>query len=434
MISPSASPPWCYALIDTQALQHNLAVIQKHCSREHVVAMLKSNAYGHGAVGVAQLLQRAGVSRFGVATLQEAVQLREAGITGTILLSGAGWLLQTEELIARRIIPLVSDAAELSVIADHVRRSCVDGAYTVHLKVDTGMSRMGVVFREKNPGLFVSVLQQLRHSERLKLQGMCTHFADADMKNSQAMLEQMRLFACAVQLARQEGLHPTVLHVANSAAILQGYCREEQHTNTQPPKNSKQLSGVSRAAVLKQPEWWVRPGGALYGLNPMGDGESCHLKPVLSWKAPIVLRKCVKKGSRVGYASTWTARRETQIAVLAVGYGDGYKRLLSNRGHVLIGGLPAPIVGRISMDLTTVDVTDIYNQLGPDSCAMGVTATLLGQEGKHCIMAWDLARLCDTIPYEICTSIASRVPRFYAGHDFDLNCNIQKSVVFVKYI
>lgn len=401
------APPWCYALIDTQALQHNLAVIKQHCPHARIVAMLKSNAYGHGAVGVAQVLQRAGVSRFGVATLQEAVQLREAGIAGTILLSGAGWLLQTQQLVARRIIPLISDAAELSVIADQVRRSCVDAArYPVHLKIDTGMSRMGIAFGEKNPEGLLSILRQLQHHKQLQLQGMCTHFADADVSNCQAMNEQMRLFAQAVRLTCKQGLHPTVLHVANSAAMLQGYCQGGQHSMLQQTP--------ADAAGIKQPAWWVRPGGALYGLNLMDpSAAACNLKPVLSWQAPIVLRKCIAKGRAVGYGSTWTAARTSQIAVLAVGYGDGYQRLLSNRGRVLVSGMPAPIIGRISMDLTTIDVTDVYRQLGPDSCRMGVVATLLGQEGQHRITAWELAHACHTIPYEVCTSIAARVPRVY---------------------
>ncbi|MEM7403300.1 MAG: alanine racemase [Myxococcota bacterium] len=400
-MTTTSVPHWCYILINKEALYHNLAVIQRHCPHEQIVAMLKSNSYGHAAVSIAQLLQRAGVSRFGVATLQEAIQLRDAGITGTILLSGAGWLLQTEELIARRITPLLSDAQELDAVVRHVQSSCIDGSYAVHLKIDTGMSRMGIAFDAQHPTMLLSVLQQLQQTPRLQLQGMCTHFAHADVKNKAAMQQQLQRFAAAVQLAQQQGLQPTVLHVANSAAILQGYC------------NAGQQSVLNNHNI----QWWIRPGGALYGLNSMTDDPThCPFKPVLSWHAPVVLRKRIKKGDRVGYAGTWTAPRDTQLAVLAVGYGDGYARLLSNRGHVLIAGSPAPIIGNISMDLTTVDVTNIYQQQGPDSCRMGATATLIGQQGQHNITAWNLAHLCHTIPYEICTRISSRVPRYCVDH------------------
>lgn len=390
---------WCRAIIDTDALAHNLAVVKQHCPGSTVVAMVKSNAYGHGMGLVTQALQQAGVTRFGVATLDEAAALRDAGITGTILLADTGWTESPETLVELEIIPLLSSVREVHVLHEHLSRARSTRPYPVHLKVDTGMSRMGVTLHEGENSL-ARALDRIKQSAALRLHGVCTHFADADEWDDRSLRSQIKLFGGALHHVYQTGLSPQVLHMANSSAILRGYHQ----------------GGGLFDHPAQQSCWWVRPGGLLYGLNLFASGnhEQDDFRPVLTWQAPILLRKRISKGARVGYGGTWSAARETEIAVLAAGYGDGYNRLLSNRGCVLIGGQRAPIAGRISMDLTTVDVTDVHRRRGEKSCQQGTYATLLGRQGDESIDAWELACLCDTIPYEVCTSITARVRRIAA--------------------
>ncbi|MEM7496098.1 MAG: alanine racemase [Myxococcota bacterium] len=399
---------WCHAIIDTNALTHNLAVVKRHCPGSAVVAMVKSNAYGHGATIVAKALQQAGVTRFGVATLHEAAALREAGITGTILLADTSWVKSPRILVDLEITPLLSSVREIQVLHEHLSRAHATQPYPVHLKVDTGMSRMGVTLHEGTNSL-AHALDRIKQSPALHLHGMCTHFADADEWDDTSLCCQIKLFGQALHRTYQMGLSPQVVHMANSSAIFRGY---------------HQGKGLLDHPA-RQPCWWARPGGLLYGLNLSAPGdheqiasagsvkntEQDNLRPVLLWRAPILLRKRIPKGARVGYGGTWRAERDTEIAVLAAGYGDGYNRLLSNGGCVLIGGQRAPIVGRVSMDLTTVDVTDVQRRRGEESCRQGAHATLLGRQGDESIDVWELARLCGTIPYEICTSITARVRR-----------------------
>ncbi len=398
---------WCHAIIHTDALAHNLAVVKQHCPTSAVVAMVKSNAYGHDVAIIAQALQQAGVTRFGVATFDEAVALRDAGITGTILLADTSWVESPKALMDLAITPLISSVHEIQVLQEHVLRTRCTQPYPVHLKVDTGMSRMGVtLYPGKNS--VAHALDRIKQTPWVHLQGMCTHFADADECDDSLLRCQIKHFGRALNQTYQTGLAPQVVHIANSAALLRGYHQGRGLLDT----------------LAKQPQWWVRPGGLLYGLNLLAQGAhkqsnasepGVNLRGVLTWRAPILLRKRIPKGACVGYGSTWRAERDTEIAVLAVGYGDGYNRLLSNRGHVLIGTQRAPIVGRVSMDLTTVDVTDVQCRLGKEACQQGVYAVLLGPQGEKSVDPWELARLCSTIPYEICTSITARVPRIIAS-------------------
>jgi alanine racemase len=364
-----------YATVNLAALAHNLSRIRPYLhSGCEVMAIVKANAYGHGAVETAQALARHGIERFAVASLDEGIALRQAGLSTSIVVLGALFEEQIADLVAYQLTPVVSDGRILPALAKAAHSRQVP--HPIHLKIETGMGRLGFS-PEELPALLDNPLLR----SPLQIEGVMTHLADADGKDSTFTIRQLDTFDAALGQIRQRGLTPPLVHAANSAAIVRF------------PSAHYSL---------------VRPGIMLYGYHTLPDTVSApDLRPVLSLHTTIAQLRTLPRGGTVSYNGTFVATRPTRIAVLPIGYADGYSRRLSHRGSVLIRGRRAPIVGLVCMDMIMVDVTD----LGP--VQVGETVTLIGQQGGDSIWADEIAAWIGTIPYEVLCGIGSRVPRLY---------------------
>jgi alanine racemase len=364
-------PTW--AEIDLDALLHNLALVRRRVGDRPLLAVVKADAYGHGAVEVARVLEQAGVACLGVALPEEGVELRRAGIRAPILLLGGLTAEQAGLALEHDLTPAVFRADQVEALEAEAERRGAE--VRVHLKVDTGMGRLGVPAAEV--GSFAAVLAAAR---RVRLGGAFSHFAVADDPADPFTRGQVERFLGALGALRERGLEPSQVHLANSAAV------------TDHP-----------------PAWMtlVRPGIVLYGYPPSDRVRREAWRPVLSLHSRIIYLKDIPAGASLGYGRTFVAARPSRIASLAIGYDDGLPRLLSNRGHVLVGGRPAPIVGRISMDLTTVDVT------GVPGVAAGDRAVVIGRDGDQALGADRVAAWADTIVWEVLCGIGARVPRLY---------------------
>lgn len=366
-------PTFC--AIDLEALRWNFQEVRKKTGPGvKVLSIVKANAYGHGACEVSRTLDGAGSDAFGVATLEEGVELREAGIQSPILILAGLYPDQLDAMRQFRLTPAVYDLDTLHDLEALAQSRGI--SLNFHLKVDTGMGRIGPLALEID-----SWLPELQKLKALRLEGLFSHFSQAESVHGNYTQRQLETFRHVVQRLRDEGHRPFLIHLANSAAVI-----------TLP------------AAHFTM----VRPGLMLYGVYPSPKMEDrVALRPVLSWKTRILQLKKVPEGSSISYGQTFVTQKESLIAILPVGYADGYPRLLSNRAAVLVRGKRAPIVGRVCMDLTMVDVTDIGEvQQGDD-------VVLLGKQGEEAISADEMARWADTISYEILTSIGPRVPRVY---------------------
>jgi alanine racemase len=322
-------------------------------------------------------LERAGADGICVALLEEAVELRDAGIMAPILVMGGYYGRSSGDLLRHRLTPVVHDPAQIETLAQEVRHGSGEGL-KIHLKIDTGMGRLGILPRD-----LTAVGGLLAKNPEIQLEGLMTHFASADSEDLESLETQLDEFDAATRLIASMGLSPTVRHAANSAALLK----------------------LPRARLD-----WVRPGIALFGVEPI-PGIAPELKPVMRVQTRVVATRTLDPGQSVGYGSTWTARRTSHIATIPMGYADGLSRSLSNRGAVLVRGQVAPIVGVISMDMTMIDVTDIEGATSGDECV--VLGSQRGPHGEVTITAADMARQLGTIPWEVLTSISRRVPRFY---------------------
>lgn len=364
-----------YATVNLAALAHNLSCIKRYLSPDcEVMAVVKANAYGHGAEETARALAHQGVGRFAVASLDEGIALRQAGISASIVVLGALFEEQVPDLVAHQLTPVVSDGGILPALAEAARSHPVP--YPIHLKVETGMGRLGF-----SPEELLSLLDNPLLRSPLHVEGMMTHLADADGKDSTFTERQLGAFRAVVEQIRQRGVTLPFVHTANSAAIVRF------------PSAHFSL---------------VRPGIMLYGYHTLpATVPAPDLKPVLSLHTTIVQLRNIPQGGTVSYNGTFVATRPTRIAVLPIGYADGYSRQLSHRGSVLIRGRRAPIVGLVCMDMIMVDVTDIA------SVQVGEIVTLIGQQGGESIWADEVAGWIDTIPYEVLCGIGSRVPRLY---------------------
>ena len=364
-----------YATVNLAALAHNLSRIKRYLSPGcEVMAIVKANAYGHGAIEIAQSLARQGIGQFAVASLDEGIELRLAGLTASIVVLGALFEEQIADLIAHKLTPVVSDGRILPTLAKAAHSQ--PAPYPIHLKVETGMGRLGF-----SPEELLTVLDNpLLHSP-LKVEGLMTHLADADGTNSNFTERQLESFNALLEQIRLRGLTVPLVHAANSAAIVR-------------------FPGAHFSLV--------RPGIMLYGYHTLPASiPDPDLRPVLSLHTTVAQLRTIPQGSSVSYNGTFVAQRQTRIAVLPIGYADGYSRRLSHRGSVLIQGHRAPIVGLVCMDMIMVDVTD----LAP--VQVGETVTLIGQQGKESIWADEVAGWIGTIPYEVLCGIGSRVPRIY---------------------
>lgn len=365
-----------YATIDLAALGQNLSRIRERLSpNSHIMAVVKANAYGHGAVEVARALRDAGVTRLAVASVQEGVALREAGIDGDILVLGALLDQQLTELLSNRLTPVVTDQRLLPQLA--TEGEAAKKPLPIHLKVDTGMGRLGLA-----PSEWATFLETFPRWKSLRLEGCMTHLADSDGNDSSHTEQQLKMFHGLLEQLEQRGIKPPCVHVANSAAIMRY------------PHSHFSL---------------VRPGIMLYGYHTLPPSVSCPaLQPVLSLHTTVMQLRTIKPGETVSYNRTFVANRPSTIAILPIGYADGYSRQLSNKGFVLIGGKRAPIVGLICMDMTMVDVTDI------PGVRVGDCVTLIGRQGQEAILADEIAQWTGTIPYETLCAIGPRIPRVYS--------------------
>jgi alanine racemase len=364
-----------YATVNLTALAHNLSCIKRYLSPGcEVMAIVKANAYGHGAVETAQALTRQGIERFAVASLDEGIALRQAGLSASIVVLGALFEEQVSDLVAHRLTPVVSDGRILPTLAKAARSHPT--SYPIHLKVETGMGRLGF-----SPEDLLSFLDNPILRSPFQVEGMMTHLADADGADSDFTERQLGAFRAMLEQIRQRGLSIPLVHTANSAAIVRF---PDAHFSL------------------------VRPGIMLYGYHTLpATIPAPDLTPVLSLRTTIVQLRTIPRGRTVSYNGTFVAQRPTRIAVLPIGYADGYSRRLSHRGSVLIQGRRAPIVGLVCMDMIMVDVTD----LAP--VQVGEAVTLIGQQGQESIWADEVADWIGTIPYEVLCGIGSRVPRLY---------------------
>jgi alanine racemase len=348
-----------------------------------VCAVVKAFAYGHGAVECARALEEEGANWLGVTSLDEAIPLREEGVETRILLMTGFWRGEEEEIVRLSLTPTVWELGHIDLLEKAAARLGI-GQLPVHLKIDTGMGRLGTALEE-----LPQILDALARASHLKLEGVATHLASSEVLDAPSVTEQLKNFANARQLLSARGFSPPLVHAANTSAVISHH----ESWNTM-----------------------VRPGLALYGYHlpferagrtVSGRGLKLPLKPVLTWKTRILSLREVSAGQALGYGGTYVTKAPSRIAVLPVGYADGLNRGLSSGGRVIVREHYAPIVGRISMDLTLVDVTGI-----PD-VAVGDEVILLGAYDGLSVDAREHAELAHTIAYEILCSISKRVPRRY---------------------
>lgn len=373
-------PIW--AEIAGSRLVHNFEILRRLAGPEtELVTVVKANAYGHGLEACARALAAAGSGWFGVTCVEEAAALRKVCPAARILAMSGCWPEEGDAVVEHRITPAVWEAAHLDLLTEAAtRHGLKPGALPVHLEIDTGMSRQGVA-----PEGLTALLERFGVGSPLRLEAAMTHFHSADREA--ATSEQMRRFAEAVEAMAKAGLRPEYLSAGSSGDLL------DQSTGA-----------VTRLVERVGARRMVRTGIALYGYPPHGTNGH-GLEPVLAWKARVTAVRTVEAGATVGYGATFRAERRTRLALLPVGYADGLSRLLSNRGAALVRGQRAPVVGRVSMDQATVDVTDI------PGVAAGDEVVLMGEQGKERITADDVARMTGTISYEVLCAIGARVPR-----------------------
>jgi len=375
-------PTW--AEISLGNLRHNFGVVQQHVGTGvNVCAVVKADAYGHGANECARALEDEGARWLGVTSLDEAIPLREAGIQARILLMTGFWPGEEEEIVRLRLTPTVWECGQVEKLEKAAARLGVS-RYPIHLKVDTGMGRLGTT-GEHLPRV-ISVVSTSRH---LQLEGVLTHLASSEILDSPSVADQIANFEAARRLLTNQGLEPPLVHVANTGAL------------------------IARAETLHS---MVRSGIALYGYHlpfdragrkVSGSRLRLPLKPVLTWKTRILSLREVRANQSLGYGGTYTTKARAQIAVLPVGYADGLNRALSTCGRVIVREHFAPIVGRIAMDITLADVT------GLPGVSVGDEVILLGSSDGLSIDAGEHAALCNTIVYETLCGISKRVPRRY---------------------
>lgn len=361
--------------VNLSCLTHNLAAIRAHVGEAKVMPILKANAYGHGLIEVAKLMVELGADYLGAAFLEEGLLLRQQGITTPILVLGS---LAGEQipLFIENDLTLTASSVEKLQLIDQAAEALKTRA-KVHLKIDTGMERVGVHYYSAQKLLEASL--QCQHVE---IEGIYSHFANADAVDLGHAKLQLERFQEVLEFYPRHGLPTPLRHIANSAGILQ---IPESHLDM------------------------VRPGIMLYGVYPSAECQrAVAIKPALQWKSQVCYFKVVQAGSPVSYGSTWQSDHPVRVVTVPVGYGDGYFRALSNKAQVLIRGRRYPVVGRVCMDQMMVNVEweTAYN---------GDDVTLIGNDGAEMIRAEDVAELAGTIPYEVLTNINTRVPRVYVG-------------------
>lgn len=369
-----------YAEVDLEAIRHNIQETKKHIKPEtKIMAIVKANAYGHGVSEVTAALEDL-ADAYGVAMMEEAMELRRAGIDKMILIlgyTGEDWF---PELIENRI----SQTVYTKEMAEHLNKAAarLGKKARIHIKIDTGMSRIGFMPTDET----VEIVKQIAELPYVEIEGVYTHFARADEKTIEAARIPFRKYMDVVHKLETEGISIPIKHVSNSASIIQF------------PEANLDM---------------VRSGISTYGIYPSEDvpKDILRLHPAMQWKAKISYVKTIEKGTAISYGGTFTADKEMRVATVPVGYADGMKRDLSNKGRVLVHGKFAKILGRICMDQFMIDVTDI-----PKTSA-GDTVTIFGRDGENQIPVEEIAALSHSFPYEFVCSITGRVPRLYKESD-----------------
>lgn len=366
----------CYAQVDLGAIRHNITEARKKIKdTTKIMAIVKADAYGHGAVPVAKSLLDL-VDAYGVATLEEAVELRKNKIDKMILILGYTPEGDYEDLILHDISQAVYTeemAQKLSDMAVKLGKKA-----KVHIKIDTGMGRIGFPPTEKTADL----IAEIKKFPGIELEGMFTHFARADETTTEPVKEPLKKYMHMVEMLSERGIEIPVKHVSNSASIMR------------IPEANLDM---------------VRSGITTYGLYPSEevDKKEMDLIPAMQWKAHISFVKDVEPGSSISYGGTFTAQKKMRVATVPVGYADGFKRDLSNRGSVLVHGKRAAILGRICMDQFMIDVTEI------DGVQIGDEVTLFGRDGDAFIPVEEIADASHSFNYEYVCGISPRVPRKY---------------------
>lgn len=365
-----------YVTIDLEAFRQNIRNIYTW-SNVPLIAVIKTDGYGHGAVRLAEELEQLSfVWGYAVATIEEAVELREAGLKKRILILGYVFPSAYETVIKYQVTPTIFDMESAKLLCKEAEKQ--NKTIPVHIKVDTGMSRIGLPATKEG----IETAKRIVASDALIVEGIFTHLAKADEWDHVPAQQQIDRFRAFCGKLEEEGVSIPVKHCANSAGII-GF----------------------EAAKMEL----VRAGIIIYGLMPSDEvsADAIALQPVLSWKSTVAYVKTLPAGVPVSYGGTYITSEETVVATIPVGYGDGYPRLLSNQGAVLIRGKRAPIIGRVCMDQFMVDVTKI------EGVSRGDTVTLIGEDQEEEIRMEELAELCGTINYEIACNINKRVPRIY---------------------
>lgn len=370
-----------YAEIDLSALKHNYQLIRSSIPRRtEILAVVKADAYGHGFMDISRELEQFGVNAFGVAFLAEGIQLRKSGSDKPILLLGGIYPGQERKCIGYNLSTAVFSLEQALALNQAASAGKLFRRAQVHLKIDTGMGRLGVPYSD-----VPQFLAELKKLQNIALEGVISHFASADELDESGQYFtrlQGERFAWALAEVRKAGFNPRYIHIANSAAAL--------------------LRNIPDCNL-------IRPGITMYGALPSADFQGkLDLKPVMRLKSRIAMLKWVEPGTTVSYARRFTAGQRTLIASVPVGYADGYPRSLTNRGEVLIRGQRAKVAGTVCMDWIMLDVTRI------EGVAVGDSVTLMGPDDHgNCIHAEEVAAWADTIPYEIFCGISKRVPRVY---------------------
>lgn len=373
--------------VDLDALRHNVEVARRDLGAGvRLLFVVKADAYGHGAREVCRYAQGLAVDMFGVATLHEAIELRESGVHAPILILSPALPSEVEGIV-RHDLRSSADTPEFARRLSRVAAALGRPA-TIHIEVDTGMGRGGV-----RHGKAVPFILDTASLPGVVVEGVYTHFPTSDSEDLSFAHEQLVRFDRVLAGLEEKGFRPPLVHASNSAAILN------------LPQASFEM---------------VRPGLLLYGHMPSHPSRALDLAPVMAFKSRLVQIKDVPEGEGLSYGQTFVTRRQSRIGVVPVGYGHGYPFASSNRGVVLVGGCRVPVVGRVTMDITLVDLTDL------PSASLGDEVVLLGSQGKETLTLAEVAQRADTIGYEFLCSIGKRVPRsFLSGRQ------VQKTVTLI---
>jgi alanine racemase len=387
MTSPPFTRP-TRAEVSRTALRSNYRILREQAARAgaDAVAVIKANAYGHGAVEALSVLIDNGCDWFAVTCLDEALLLQpQLKAHRTLILSGlfAG---EAADTVRHALTPVLGSVEELAWLTEAVPQSA-EPPFALHLEIDTGMARQGIQWNDT--AALATFAAHLAQHPQLLLEAVMTHFASPEDPGSMQTAEQLDRLRIALATLRDRSIAPPLIHAGNSASLFE----------------AAQIAALRDIAQQSGSQLLLRPGIALYGYGPRAAERG--LQPVLSWKTRIAALRTIAAGEGVSYNATFRAARPTRVALLPVGYADGYSRLLSNRGEVLLRGRRAPIAGRVTMDQTMIDVTDI-----PDA-AINDEVVLMGEQGSDRITADDLAARAGTIAYEVLCAVGARVPRIW---------------------